>query len=198
MEGGGTELGGGRNGPKKIGRREKMWSKRLGRGEKLAQKLGRREKLAQKVERREIWSPVPPPSTCFKLRFNQQFKYTTFRYQHHISLTWWDGHVGVQNNGKMSLQFCIMIESNSPPPPKFSLLFCTPIWPPWRHLKTENTIWRYLGICTARTVFRWLPVALGFFTSSVTLTAFFTEDDPERETTRSPRCHKIGHVLSIK
>ena len=30
-----------------------------------------------------------------------------------FSLTWWDGHVGVQNNGKMSLTFCIIIESNS-------------------------------------------------------------------------------------
>ena len=30
-----------------------------------------------------------------------------------FSLTWWDGHVGVQNNGKMSLKFSIMIESNS-------------------------------------------------------------------------------------
>ena len=29
-----------------------------------------------------------------------------------FSLTWWDGHVGVQNNGKMSLKFCIIIESN--------------------------------------------------------------------------------------
>ena len=30
-----------------------------------------------------------------------------------FSITWWDGHVGVQNNGKMSLKFCIMIKSNS-------------------------------------------------------------------------------------
>ena len=40
-------------------------------------------------------------------------------------------------------------------------------------------------------------MALGFFTSSVTLTAFFTEDDPERETTRSLRCHKIGYVALV-
>ena len=51
IEGGGTEQGGGRNGPKKVGRREK-----------LAQKVGRREKLARKVGRREIYSTVPPPS----------------------------------------------------------------------------------------------------------------------------------------
>ena len=30
-----------------------------------------------------------------------------------FSLMWWDGHVGVQNNCKMSLKFCIIIESNS-------------------------------------------------------------------------------------
>ena len=29
-----------------------------------------------------------------------------------FSLAWWDGHVGVQNNGKMSLKFTIIIESN--------------------------------------------------------------------------------------
>ena len=28
-------------------------------------------------------------------------------------LTWWDGHVGVQNNGKMSFKLHIIIESNS-------------------------------------------------------------------------------------
>ena len=30
-----------------------------------------------------------------------------------FSLTWWDDHVGVQNNGKMSLEFGIRVESNS-------------------------------------------------------------------------------------
>ena len=30
-----------------------------------------------------------------------------------FSLPWWDDHVGVQNNGKMSLKFCIIVESNS-------------------------------------------------------------------------------------
>ena len=30
-----------------------------------------------------------------------------------FSVTWWDGHVGVQDNGKMSLKFCIIIESKS-------------------------------------------------------------------------------------
>ena len=29
-----------------------------------------------------------------------------------FSLTWWDGLVGVQNNGKIQLKFCITIESN--------------------------------------------------------------------------------------
>ena len=30
-----------------------------------------------------------------------------------FSLRWWDGQVGVQNNGKMSLKFCIIVKSNS-------------------------------------------------------------------------------------
>ena len=30
-----------------------------------------------------------------------------------IATTWWDGHIGDQSNGKMSLKFCIIIESNS-------------------------------------------------------------------------------------
>ena len=38
---------------------------------------------------------------------NSEMTYSWF------SLTWWDGHVGVQNNDKMSLKFCIIIESNS-------------------------------------------------------------------------------------
>ena len=29
-----------------------------------------------------------------------------------VALMWWGGHVGVQNNGKMTLKFCIIIESN--------------------------------------------------------------------------------------
>ena len=48
-------------------------------------------------------------------------------------LTWWDGHVGVQNNGKM--------HNNIDKFPKdLSLLFCfcTSTWPPWRHVKTES------------------------------------------------------------
>ena len=30
-----------------------------------------------------------------------------------FSLKWWDSHIGVQNNGKMLLKFCIIIESKS-------------------------------------------------------------------------------------
>ena len=40
-----------------------------------------------------------------------------------FSLTWWDGHVGEQNNGKMSLKFCW--QQNQIPKRLFSLLFCT-------------------------------------------------------------------------
>ena len=46
------KLGGGRNRGKKVGRREK----------KKSWRLGRKEKLAQEVGRREIYPPVPPPS----------------------------------------------------------------------------------------------------------------------------------------
>ena len=54
-----------------------------------------------------------------------------------FSPTWWDSHVHIQNKGEMSLEFCIIIESNSQR--LFSLLLCTPTWPPWRHMKTENS-----------------------------------------------------------
>ena len=37
---------------------------------------------------------------------------------------------------KMSLSFCMMIESNSQK--IFTLLFCTQPWPPGRHVKTED------------------------------------------------------------
>ena len=36
-----------------------------------------------------------------------------FRTYSWFSLTWWDGHVSVQSNGKMSLTFCIIIEWKS-------------------------------------------------------------------------------------
>ena len=39
-----------------------------------------------------------------------------------FSLTWWDGHVGAQNNGKMSLKFCIIIKSNSQ---KYFFRYCS-------------------------------------------------------------------------
>ena len=51
-----------------------------------------------------------------------------------FSVTWWDGHVGAQNNSKLWLVFCIIIESNSQK--TFSLLFCAPTWPRWRQVKT--------------------------------------------------------------
>lgn len=44
----------------------------------------------------------------------------------------------VQNNSKISLKFCILIQSNSLT--TFSLLFCTPTWPPWRQVQTKNLI----------------------------------------------------------
>ena len=43
--------------------------------------------------------------TTFHARMHPTSFYSWF------SLTWWDGHV--QNNGKMSLKFCIIIEQNS-------------------------------------------------------------------------------------
>ena len=51
-----------------------------------------------------------------------------------FAVTWWDGHVGGQNNSKLWLVFCIIIESNSQK--TFSLLFCPPTWPRWRQVKT--------------------------------------------------------------
>ena len=50
-----------------------------------------------------------------------------------FSLTWWDGHIGAQNNGQTSLKFGIIIIESKVPKKLFSLLFCTPTWPPWRH-----------------------------------------------------------------
>ena len=42
----------------------------------------------------------------------------------------------------MSLKFCIIIDKSLKR--LFSLLFCTPTWLPWRHMKTENKIqWYY-------------------------------------------------------
>ena len=38
-----------------------------------------------------------------------------------VALTWWGEHVGVENNNKLSLKFCILIESNSQD--SFSLLY---------------------------------------------------------------------------
>ena len=43
-----------------------------------------------------------------------------------FSLTWWGGHVGEQNNGKMSLKFCIIIASQIPKR-LFTLLSHSPI-----------------------------------------------------------------------
>ena len=55
-----------------------------------------------------------------------------------FSLMWWDGHVLVQNNSKMLLKFCRIIESNSQK--TFLLLSCRPTWPLGGHVKTENCI----------------------------------------------------------
>ena len=43
----------------------------------------------------------------------RQKSFWWFQFNSWFSLTWWDGHVRLQNNGEMSLNFCIMIESNS-------------------------------------------------------------------------------------
>ena len=48
-----------------------------------------------------------------------------------FSLTWWDGHCCVRNNGKMHNNIVKF-------PKDLSLLFCTWTWPPWRHVKTES------------------------------------------------------------
>ena len=47
-----------------------------------------------------------------KTSFNQKRERNSWTYSW-SSLTRWDGHVGIQNNSKMSLKFCIIIESNS-------------------------------------------------------------------------------------
>ena len=60
----------------------------------------------------------------------RQKSFWWFHLNSWFSLTWWDDHVGLQNYGKMSLKFCIMIESNSHE--NF------PTWPSWHHVKTEN------------------------------------------------------------
>ena len=43
----------------------------------------------------------------------ENFVLQKFHFLKFSKSMWWDGHVGVQNNGKMSLKFCIIIESNS-------------------------------------------------------------------------------------
>ena len=49
-----------------------------------------------------------------------------------ITSTWWNGHLGCKkSNSKMSLKFCIIMESNS-------LLFFPPIWPPWSLVRAIN------------------------------------------------------------
>ena len=66
--------------------------------------------------------------------------WTTYRW---FAVTWWDGHVGGQNNSKLWLVFCIIIESNSQK--TFSLLFCTPTWPRWRQVKTIYCRYFFVG-----------------------------------------------------
>ena len=78
------------------------------------------------------------------IHFNY-YHYYFYNFYSWFSLAWWDGHIGVQNNGKISFKFCLIIESNSQR--TFSLLFCTPTWPPWRHMKTENYCYYYYYRC---------------------------------------------------
>ena len=49
----------------------------------------------------------------YQLTWFQNFVLQIITAYSWVALTWWGGHVGVQNNGKMSLKFCIIIESNS-------------------------------------------------------------------------------------
>ena len=58
---------------------------------------------------------------------------------------WWDGHVGKQNNSKISNKFCKIIESNSQQ--TSSLLSFIPTWPPLCHVKTFHS---QLMICSDR------------------------------------------------
>ena len=62
--------------------------------------------------------------------FSWELMYTNYFSWHNscFSPTWWNGHVGIQNIGKMSLKFCIIIESKSQK--DFFRL--------WHHMKTEN------------------------------------------------------------
>ena len=51
-----------------------------------------------------------------------------------FSINGFDGHVGAQNNSKLWLMFCIIIQSNSQI--LLSLLFWAPTWLLWRQVKT--------------------------------------------------------------
>ena len=73
-----------------------------------------------------------------------------------FAVTWWDGHVGGQNNSKLWLVFCIIIESNSQK--TFSLLFCTPTWPRWRQVKTIYSPIKLILTALTLVVFGWTGV----------------------------------------
>ena len=54
--------------------------------------------------------PTPLSLRGVRMYIDQRFKVYSYSW---FSFRWCDGHVGVQNNGKMSLMFCVIIESNS-------------------------------------------------------------------------------------
>ena len=111
----------------------------------------------------------------------------------HISLTWWDCQVGVQNSGKMSLKFCIIIESNSQKN-FFAIVLYTNMAAVTSRENREYDLTIFGNLYCAHRLQVTSLGSFGFFTSPVSLTASFIEDDPERETTRSLHCHTIGHV----
>ena len=59
-----------------------------------------------------------------------------------ISTKWWDGHIGGQNNRKMSHKFYLIIESNSQD--FFAIVLSTNL-PPWRQVQAINSI----GYCAS-------------------------------------------------
>ena len=66
---------------------------------------------------------------------DQRFKEHSYSW---FSFTGRNGHIGVQNNGKMSLKFCVIIEFNSQKTFFAIVLYTNATWPPWRCVKTEN------------------------------------------------------------
>ena len=63
------------------------------------------------LENEYVLSHTNPYSFC---SYKMLICSVTFKFGYSwFSLTWWDSHVGVKNNGIMSLKFFIIIESNS-------------------------------------------------------------------------------------